>query len=600
MRKFEYEPVECQSAPFSLHSLSGYPLGHRHLAVMWYGALHRNTNDPSQPLASVLLHDVQDYKLTGEFRCTKVSALNLGLLPIGSVWHKGKIVAKEKLMTKRFEVDFSNDGWDHYCLKGDNNPPIPASVYPLFKPCREEIADAWMLRFHIGNGITLIIPSLEFFTRCYGSSRLRRSLLTLPWDEAEERLFPQPTEPPPTQKKNEWQIYLPPPHTEADIPLLAHVKYDPYAKTQAKWIVSQMLSHDPNQRLFLKVAPWTNQKGKIDVSGFYIEETKTFIGLNIIGMGLRTHPQYIVYKTRSSAKTSGDEATTNSGSNITSQPEYTDPELLDDESPAQGRGLTKFQEPPFVWIDEQPLLTRYIDRDCAHKKSQKDQKQDVTTNEGTTPRSDMVSTGTAYGTNSEASEALTHSKLEENSTDQLWNMWVSLTRYAKDHPNIISGVYHYSIGTGFQKSGIPQLINFPLTRTKHGSDGTNNKKLIEAKERGIQRFPIVYGNPPNRRGILLLKVSLKINHFYIIEIQHINDVKGEYYAGLSFWETDEEDFEKFLSDLLEKIKLANGHVTELAKKWKYGKAFAYWHKKSDKASFTFENVVKTILVKMST
>ena len=566
---------------------------------MWYGALHRNTNDPSQPLASVLLHDVHDYKLIGEFRCTKVSALNLGLLPIGSVWHEGKIVAKAKLTTKRFDVNFSNDGWEHYCLKGDNKPPIPASVYPLFNPCRDEIADAWMLRFHLGNGGTLIIPSLEFFTRCYGSSRLRRSLLTLPWDEAEERLFPKPTEPLPTEEKNAWQIYLPFPHTESDIPLLAHIKYDPYAKRQTKWIASQTLSCDPNQRLFLKVAPWTKQKGKIDVSGFYIKETKTFVALNIIGMGLSAHPQYIVYKTRSSAKMLEDESTTNSVTNITSQPEYTDPELLDDESPVQGRGFKKLQEPPFLWIDEEPLLTRHIDRDCVHKKLQKCQKQDVMTNEGTTLRSNMVSTGATYGTSSEVSEAFTHSKQETKSIDQIWNMWKSLISYAKDHPDIISGVYHYSVETGFQDSGTPQLINFPLTRARYGSDGTNNKKLLTKKEIGRLGFAIVYGKPPKRRGFLLLKVSLKNNHFYLIEIQQRNDITPEHYAGLAFMITPEEDFEKFLPDLLEKIKSADGHATVLAKNWKHGKAYAYQHRKSNKAKFIFENVVQKILLNMS-
>lgn len=600
MRKFEFESVECQSAPFSLRSLAGSPLGHRHLAVMWYGALHRNTHDPSQPLASVLLHDVRDYKLIGQFRCSKVSVLNLGLLPLGSVWHDGKIVAKAKLAIKRFEVNFSTDGWEHYCLKGDDNPPIPMSVYPLFNPCRDEIADAWMLRFHLGNGDTLIIPSLEFFTRCYGSSRLRRSLLTSPWEEVEDKLFQKSDELPPLEEKNEWRIYPTTPYIDSDVPLLSHIKYDPYAKLQIKRIVSQMLSHDPNQRLFLKVAPWTNQKGKIDVSGFYIQQTRTFVGLNIMGIGLSAHPQYVVYRTRSSTKKSEDASVTDSITKITAQTEYNNPELLDVESPSQDRGLTKLQEPPLHWIDEEPLLTRHIDQYPTNKKVQKDKKQNITTSGDIEPHSHKVSAGTAYGNNKDVSEVLTHSKQEVKSIDQIWNMWKSLTSYAKDHPDIIRGIYHYSIGTGFRDHGTPQLINFPLTHKKHDADMTSNKKLIDSKKNGIQRFPIVYGNPPKRRGFLLLKVALTNHHFYIIEIQQRNDITSESFAGLAFWKEADEDFDNFLFSLLEKIKLANGHVTELAKRWEGGKAFAYRHKASNKANFTFENVVQTILLQMST
>lgn len=566
---------------------------------MWYGALHRNTHDPSQPLATVLLHDVRDNKLIGQFRCTRVSALSLGLLPIGSVWHDGKIVAKAKLATKRFEVDFSANGWEHYCLKGDDNPLIPASVYPLFNPCRDEIADAWMLRFHLADGDTLVIPSLEFFTRCYGSSRLRRTLLTSLWDEIDGKLFKQLYEIPPPEENDEWRTYPATPYIDSDVPLISHIKHDQYAKLQVKQIMSQILSRDPNHRLFLKVAPWTNHKGKIEVSGFYIKITKTFVCMNIIGIGLSAHPKYVIYRTRSSIKNSEYETETNSIIKITAQTNYTNPELIDDESPSQDRGLTKLQEPPLLWIDEEPILTRHIDQDPANKKLQKNKRQNMTTITDVAPHSHKVSAGTAYGRNKDVLEGLTHSDQEVKFIDQIWNMWESLTNYAKDHPDIICGIYHYTIGIGFRDIGYPQLINFPLTYNDHDTEVDSNNKLINSKRYGVKRFPIVYGNPPKRRGFLLLKVVLKNNHFYIIEIQQRYNTTSEHFAGLAFQKEVEGDFEKFLFFLLEKIKLANGHVTELAKRWKGGKAFAYRHKTSQTANFTFENVVQTILLHLS-
>ncbi|MHB8850217.1 MAG: hypothetical protein ACYC45_03790 [Acidithiobacillus ferriphilus] len=599
MRKLEYEPVGCQSDPLLLPSLANSTLGHRHLAVMWYGALHINHNDSSQPLASVLLHDVKDNTLFGEFRCTKVSALNLGLLPIGSVWHEGKIVAKAKLTRARFEVDFSNDGWEHYFLNGDKSPLIPASVYPLFWPCKNEIADAWMLRFSLANNKTLIIPSLEFFTRCYGSSRLRRSFLTLPWNEVESRLFPKPEEQIPDENPNEWTIYLSSSHTKSDAHLLSHIKYNSYARLQTQNIVAQNLSSDPNHRLFLKVAPWTNKKGEIDVAGFYINETRTFVALNILGMGLSDYPQYVIYKSRTAAKKPDDEATTSPSANFTSQPEYSDPELLDDESPNQHKGLTKIQEPPFLWIKEKPIITRYIERDIPRKNRKRGQEQDVTTDTGLLPHTDTFSTGEAYGTSRNVAEALTHSKQNSESVDQLWGMWEAITKFAKQHKDIIKGVYHYDITKGLCNSGAPRLINFPLTRANQNNDG-NNKKSVYKNGSIPQRFPVVYGKPPKRRGLLLVKISLYGAHFYILEIQQRTDIAGESFAGLAFTVSPTDDFNAFLLDLIERVKSANGHVSSLAANWKNGKAIAYRHLNSkDNRTTMPENTVRIIFNKMS-
>lgn len=582
-----------------MHSLTGKPLGHRHLAVMWYGALHMNDNERSQPVASVLLHDVKDNMLFGEFRCAKVSSLNLGLLPIGSVWHEGKMVAKAKLKTARFEVDFSKDGWEHYCLKGDSNPPIPASVYPLFAPCRDEIAGAWMLRFSLASKKTLIVPSLEFFTRCYGSSRLRRNFLTLPWDEVETKLSWKPEEQMPDDGPNEWSIYLPSPYAESDTRLLAHIKYDSYAKSQTKFIVSQRLSSDPNYRLFLKVPPWANKKGEIDVAGFYIKETRTFVALNILGMGLSDYTQYVIYKSRATAKKADDGALTNPSANFISQPEYSDPELLDDESPNQQKGLTKLQEPPFRWIKEKPIITRYLERDNPRTNRKRGEEQVVTTDTGLSPHTDALSTGEAYGTSRNVAEALTHSKQDPESVDQLWGMWGAITEFAKQHKDIIKSVYHYDITKGFCNSGAPSLINFPLTRTTIKKD-EYNKKSADKNWSVPQRFPVVYGKPPKRRGLLLVKISSYNAHFYILEIQQRIDIVGESFAGLAFTVSTTDDFNAFLLDLIERVKSANGHVSSLAANWKDGKAIAYRHlnSKDDKTTMP-ENTVRIIFNKMS-
>lgn len=571
------------------------------MAVMWYGALHQNNNDRSQPLATVLFHEVKDGKLYGEFHCLRVSALNLGILPIGSVWHEGKMVARAKFVTKQFKVDFSQNGWTHYTLNKDKHPLIPPSVYPLFQPCRNDIAESWLLKFYLANGKFLLIPSLEFFTRCYGSSSLRRCFLTLPWNETENRLFPQPEEPLNEEAQNKWAILLPRASHKSDIHILSHIKYDRYAKSQAQHIVAQTLSNDVKNRIFLKVSPWFNKKGKINVSGFYVRETKTFVALNILGIGLDSYPPYLIYNYHTTTNTPPDEETSLlSSSTSNSGEEYSDPELLDNESPNKKKGLTKILEPDFQWIDEPPIPSKKIERKGSQKRKNKDSENEEMPNHGSTILTEELSTGEAYGTNSNAAEALTHSKQPTESVDKLWSIWNTILKVAENNTDSITGVYHYDITNGFCKSGHPRLINFPLSRTKENSPDVNQsnettKKIVP------QHFQLVYGNPKKRRGLLLARISLSNTNIYILEIQHRTDISGESFAGLAFTFSAVEDFDTFLHTLIEKIISDNGHVSSIAKNWKDGKAIAYSHREPPKyLKITMpENTVRMIFEKMS-
>ncbi|MBU2816375.1 hypothetical protein HF282_02555, partial [Acidithiobacillus ferrooxidans] len=477
MKIFDFEPIEPQSDLLVMDSLRGHPFADRQRAVMWYGAIHQNKNDRSQPLATVLFHDVNDGRFYGEFRCRKVSALNLGLLPIGSVWYEGRMVSQARFMTKQFKVDFSHRGWEYYTLNGDKEPLVPPNVYPLFYPCKNDLAGSWMLKFFLGNDQILLIPSLVFFTRCYGSSALRRHFLTLPWAEIENRLFSKSEELNGEEANNNWAIFLPSTAHKSDVHILAHIKYDNYAALQVKHIAAQALSSDENNRIFLKVAPWLTQKGKISVSGFYIRETKTFLALNILGIGPDRYPPYLVYKYHT--KTTNlpeDEFSYPSSSTQTPNDEYSDPELLDNKSPSINSRLKKFSEPDFEWINEPIIKSKKLARERLSRKNNSKSEDKKLTNLETPTSDDTFSTSEAYGSSGNTTEALTHSKQPTESIDKLWSLWKAINDIAEKNKEHITAVYHYDITNGFCNSGIPRLINFPLKRENNNTAKNNNTK----------------------------------------------------------------------------------------------------------------------------
>ncbi|MBU2805991.1 hypothetical protein HF668_12730, partial [Acidithiobacillus ferridurans] len=101
-----------------------------------------------------------------------------------------------------------------------------------------------------------------------------------------------------------------------------------------------------------------------------------------------------------------------------------------------------------------------------------------------------------------------------------------------------------------------------------------------------RRFPLTYGNPEKRRGLLLVKLSLADTDIYVIDIQHRTDVSGESFAGLAFTLTSTENLDDFLRSLIDSIIANNGHVRSIAKNWRNGKAFAYYHVDSPEKKVT--------------
>ena len=170
------------------------------LVAWWYCGIYKNTIAQSQPLALVAFRELQqDKTLSDDIIYHRVPLALLGQVRMGSLWQGGRMLANAVFEVKDFVLKFSKGAWwfTSFFKAVDRNlsSPFPQQIYPL----AFERDKNWLVQFRLQNGGTLIVPCLEFFTRCYGrSGELRRILSTYPWEGAGgcmERFFSPIDEP---------------------------------------------------------------------------------------------------------------------------------------------------------------------------------------------------------------------------------------------------------------------------------------------------------------------------------------------------------------------------------------------------------------------
>lgn len=152
----------------------------------WYGVVKRNLRAGTLPTVVIWFRELlPDGNFGDEFKRASVGINMLALIQLGTIWSDGEcgsLWAYEE--QKTFDVDFSDGGW-HLTSQAESNL-LPRDEYLL----KYSNADrSKILVFALKDGRQLLVPSLEFFSRCYGSSgHVRRVLSTYFWHEAKPRL----------------------------------------------------------------------------------------------------------------------------------------------------------------------------------------------------------------------------------------------------------------------------------------------------------------------------------------------------------------------------------------------------------------------------
>lgn len=257
--------------------------------VWWYGPLQKGTKAATVPLVRVVFRKLaEDDSLATGYETADVPLTYLGLLRIGSVWQGGQRVAIAGYPEELFEsLTFSEEGWSlssfHEAHRLRQDSPFPLAEYPLLYG-RDQ---APLLNFRLSNGKKLLVPCLEFFTRCYGrSAEVRRVLTIYPWRIGRKKLIVPIEEHDRNVIDQEvWPVKLTRRMHSADAVFLAHLEHSSYALNAAKSIYAQVeAAFSQNQRyLFPAVYPWFRGGAKLKAEGLWLDGNTTFLALRITG-----------------------------------------------------------------------------------------------------------------------------------------------------------------------------------------------------------------------------------------------------------------------------------------------------------------------------
>ena len=144
------------------------------LVVWWYCGLYKNLQDSTQPLVLVAFRKLMDSQsLSDEIVYQRIPLTALGQFRIGTVWEDGACWMSMSFESQVFDVDFTQHGWALTSFQRrhvlDLPPPYPSEIHPLHYGRDKN----WLLEFSLETGGKLIVPCLEFFTRCYGRAAVR-------------------------------------------------------------------------------------------------------------------------------------------------------------------------------------------------------------------------------------------------------------------------------------------------------------------------------------------------------------------------------------------------------------------------------------------
>ena len=529
------------------------------LVVWWYCGLYKNLQDSTQPLVLVAFRKLMDSQsLSDEIVYQRIPLTALGQFRIGTVWEDGACWMSMSFESQVFDVDFTQHGWALTSFQRrhvlDLPPPYPSEIHPLHYGRDKN----WLLEFSLETGGKLIVPCLEFFTRCYGrSAELRRCLATYDWEElTKNRLYAPLNEP---EEKGKWKIKLRKRLVGGDSILLAHAKYSPYTQSIVKRIHSDIqVNYDPEGKkpAFIKIAPWFDGPAKLKVKGIWFDQNRSFLALEIKGS---SDPLGVpIWKDRETTGSlaAGEGGPAGSGAPIKRLSKIPDIiDLTDAEAPDGDASLVEIEDPDFEILGT-PRVIHQLWRSDPHNFS--GQARVEATDAST------FSSGDPHGSGKGVGYASIHAKPVLESQGTLRDMWNALLFFKKTYPHIIQSVEWFTFDDGYQADTEPKLI--AIQPFEDREEGMSSK---------IWRWP--YLDPKTMlevRGALVMRIKAGDKEVHIVEIQRrpikkkdkdglVSDTE-ESFQGLIFALSTPDDLRPWLTLLLSEVRYKTGVVKHLA------------------------------------
>ncbi len=529
----------------------------------WYCGLYKNHMAESQPNAVVAFRELSAGNLSDDIIIRKIPLTALGQVRIGTVWKDGVCRSEAIFDTWTFTVDFTNDSWKfnslhESCEKG-LKPPYPQSIHPI----RYHKDKNWLIEFRLPTGGKLIIPCMEFFSRCYGRSQeLNRVLATYPWHGENSvdysRLYAPIDE---QEEEGKWKVKLRKRLVNGDVIFLAHAKYDSYTEKEAKNIYAQIeFEYDPEKitPLFIQVGPWFTGIAEIKVQGIWFDDKQSFLALRIIGC---SDPGGVpIIRDRddmSNANNSTEEAGAgDEGAGIPNKVLSTQPEIIDltgNAEPDHDTAMIEIHDSDFEVLGHPRVV---IDVRKARAKDGTGSRTEVDVTE--------FSSGENYSSEKGVGYAAIHARQIMESKGMLQDMWNAMLFLMEKQPDLIQSVNWFTFQDKFSESKLPKLIAL------QPFDTLDEKKEIDNEARN---WAYLDKSNLKMRGVLVARLISNGIPIYILEIQRKprkkKDHEGtpkdaeESFRGLVFMPNDNCQFETCLQEMLSGIRNVRGVVNKL-------------------------------------
>lgn len=520
--------------------------------IVWLPThITKNIKAESQPNVLVAFRKVFANGLSDQIVYKRAPISALGQLRIGSVWKNGFCRSQAAFEDAAFTVDFSESGWRHTSFEQTAHPPYDWESYPLhYRRDKNQF-----LEFDLSGGGRLVIPSLEFFYRCYGrSAEIKRVLTTYPWHGSNEphlsRFFAELDEP---EEDGKWKVKLRKRLVLDDVLLLAHAKYEPYTERVLKSIYGQIESnHDArySPEKFLKIQPWHLGKVRLKVKGIRLDDG-SFLALQIVGCSdpegalIQRDKEDLARNADSGIEGQGvDDLTGGRMRRFTKTPAIVD--LTGSEEPDHGWGSTEIIDTDFEVIGQRRAVFD-VRRD-----PQKTGGGQGGSSGSLSPS--VVSGGDPFGRGKGVGQASIYAKQMMESHGMLRDMWNAMLYLKRQYPTKIRAVGSVTCESEFSADLEPTLIALIPYEEKDDVDN---------KTRNWLYFDVESKTP---RGVLVARLQVAEKIVFIVEIQRRRSnskEKEEPFKGLVFILDQDQSLKIWLTELLSEIRKKVGIVKKL-------------------------------------
>lgn len=497
-RVFEFLQVNVSTARIRFQPPENAP---KILVPIWHGAVSKNpSNENTTPISDVVFRSLRSDNSLGSIYHIPSAISFLGALRPGSVWSDGRQIGRLAMTTlPSTEVCFDDAAWE--CVTAREVRLF--NRFPEFDiPFGQN--DSWLIQLHTRAGKTILVPCLEFFTRCYGrSSETSRLIATYGLDAVTKRyLYGHEL------NLDQLKIQIKNNTSHKEAVFLAHAVYSEYTQRKCNEIHTCMTAlFSTKSRTFLKAEPWFEGRALIAGEGFWLDND-TFLLLNINGL---SEPEGIPITIERQRRTA-EKGAPGTGNAYRKPPPVgasnEEVSLTDTEAPDSNYARIVF-DPPFKTLGVKRTLIK--------------KKQRLPGKKGKALQGDVRSSlapGDARGKGKGGgkSEAESPEWSQGGILDQMWQTCHSL---AKLHKNRISNIGWYTLSLGHQTEGIPQY-QFLTIKQKTSLPTLGKSKLT----------------PPAPRAALIIRMTVDAHHIYIIEIYRKpsctedGEFKEESYCGV--------------------------------------------------------------------